>query len=197
MIRLFHICLVLFCTPSLAAIDVTKLPHVIDDFYQNQTGEMSTFIEDKTTPVLEFGQEASRATAFLLHQSDAKSPQSIVYTCNPSLKGFTKGTHVMIDVNGGAERDNFEGAPNRSIWHGSIAGDGCALAEVSLSAALFRVIDDKVIYVNTIVYGDNSEPSIISNAYYIGSKEMDDKYDLPFKIFINNVSQILKFIEGK
>ncbi|OQK33432.1 hypothetical protein XM72_u0013 [Vibrio vulnificus] len=184
----------LFVTlPSYATIDITKIPNVIDKTYTSITGEMTSFIEGSKTPVLVLGSDHARETAFLLSQKDSGTPQGYVLTCHPSLKKVSSGTRVVVNINGGESRTTFDGKPNVSMWHGSITNDGCALAPVSLSEALYRVIDDRVVNVETWISVENNMNKAVSNAYFIGDSNIDMKYDLPFKMFMNNVAQVLNY----
>lgn len=90
-----------------------------------------------------------------------------------------------------AQRENADGSPNVSMWHGVIDEQGCAIAKISVTEALFRIIDDKVVHSEVWVDESAGVRLIVSNSYYIGHKKADNKYDLPFKVFINNVSQVL------
>ncbi|MCY9856194.1 hypothetical protein [Vibrio mediterranei] len=189
--------LTLFVTFSSSAnIDITKIPNVIDKTYTSVTGELTSYIEETTTPVLVLGSDRARETAFILSQTDSDTPQGYVLTCHPELKKASSGTRVIININGGEPRTTFDGKPNTSMWHGSITNDGCAFAPVSLSEALYRVIDDRVVNVETWISLDNDVNTTVSNAYFIGDATIDKKYDLPFKVFMNNVAQVLKYTEN-
>ncbi|WP_347366809.1 hypothetical protein, partial [Vibrio vulnificus] len=54
-------------------------------------------------------------------------------------------------------------------------------------------LNSGVINVETWISVENNMNKAVSNAYFIGDSNIDKKYDLPFKMFMNNVAQVLNY----